>query len=202
MAWAATVELDDLLLLDEDYEFFKVSSEVAIITLNPRELLSLQFNTMWDGAGTDDIIIKILSGMQISTGNTLDGKTTDLDVELDTAADPIAADDDLNGRWLIMVTSGTARGEGRQIVASVAADDGVNLTHAMTDPDTGDPYALWRFGTIQSFTIDLANPAKDIDLAPPTLIMGPKTIAIMARMDGGSDTPDLACAYELDQVSV
>ena len=202
MAWGTATE-SAFLALTQNYEFIEDATPDAIVlTLNPRELVNLIFTCDHDGAGTDDIEIQILAGNQISTGNGLDGATSTSDVELDTAADGFSANGDMNGFYLVM-TSGGERGEGRLIIASVAADDGVNLSHALSGtPSATETYDLYRFDILQELTVDLADPAEGAPNNTGTIVTGYQYVAAIARMDGATNTPKLKMTYHQDGVSV
>jgi hypothetical protein len=203
MAWG-TFTQSDWLTVDANFEFLVETSDPLVIALNPRETVSLKFNI--DAAGTtDDLEIEVLQGHQISTGNTLDGATSTTDVELDTAADGFSTDDDMNGTYILFITSGSARGEGRLITDSVAADDGVNLSHAVTaGVAASDPYALYRFAPVR-FTLD---PQTTIDSdnqnnaeISVSAING-QYVAVVARATGATDAHRVRMSYQTDGVSI
>lgn len=199
----SSVTLSDLLTLDADYEFLEASGAAIAIQLNPGESVSMAFSA--DAAGTtDDIEIEVLCGHRISTGNGLDGATSASDIELDTVADPIANDDDLNGTFIVM-TSGDEAGEGRLIVDSVAADDGVNLEHALSGtPSATETYDLYRLNAYK-LGIPMVNAISDDAQHNAGAVvdwsMG-EWVLVRARSSGATDAHRLRMSYQKDGISV
>ncbi len=188
---------------DAAFEFFESAAGTAIVlTLNPRETVSILFNV--DAAGTtDDLEIEILQGHRISTGNALDGATGAADIELDTAADGFSTDDDLNGFYIIM-TSGDEAGEGRLIIDSVASDDGVVLSHDLSGtPSATETYDLYRFAPYR-FVMDpqttISSNNQNNDSITVNAING-EFVAIVARADGATDAHRVQLSYQVDGVS-
>ena len=195
----------DFLTVDADFEaFIEAGADPLLITLNPRETVSLTFHV--DASDTtDDLEIEILQGHQLSTGNTLDGVTSTTDVELDTAADGFSADDDMNGLYISFITSGTARGEVRLITDSVAADDGVVLSHAVNaSVAAADPYALFSFDAFR-FVMDPQTTITSDDQNNDAITVDARNgryVMISARADGASSTHRVRVSYQVDGVSV
>ncbi len=192
------------LTVDAAYEFFLEGSNALVLTLNPRETATFAFNVDAPGI-TDDLEIEVLQGHRISTGNGLDGSTSSSDLELDTAADGFATDDDMNGLFIVM-TSGDEQGEGRLIVDSVAADDGVNLFAALSAaPSATETYDLYRLSAVYNFKIDpqttitddLPNNARvTVDAADGQFVL------VRARADGVTDAHRVQMSYQVDGVSI
>lgn len=162
MAWGSLVQ-SSILTVDANYEFLTNSgdNDAFIIELAQGESGTLVLHVDVAGTPTDDLEVQVVGGPRISTGNALDGATAGDDLELDTAADGFSTDDDMNGLHIIM-TSGDEQGEGRLIIDSVAADDGVNLSHALSGtPSAAETYDLYAFGKIYEFTLPLATAAED-----------------------------------------
>lgn len=202
MAFSTPVE-SDFLTVDGDYEFFVASGQAVAIQLNPRETATLAFN--FDAAGTtDDLEIEVLQGHRISTGNGLDGATGADDLELDSAADGFSTDDDMNGLFIVM-TSGGEAGEGKLIIDSVAADDGVNLENALSSaPSATETYDLYRLGAVYNFTLDSATQDDDnqhnarvtVDAADGEWVL------VRARASGTTDAHRVQMSYQTDGVSI
>ncbi len=202
MAWGTRTD-SDILTVDAAFEAFVEASDPLLITLNPRETVSITFHV--DAAGTtDDLEIEILQGHQLSTGNTLDGTTSTTDVELDTAADGFSTDDDMNGLYIAFITSGAARGQVRLITDSVASDDGVVLSHAITAASAADPYALYKLSPFR-FVMDpqttITSDAQNNDSITVDARNG-RYILVSARADGGTDAHRVRVSYQVDGVSV
>lgn len=202
MAWGTFTE-STFLTVDANFEFITDGTNAIVLALNPREIVTFTFNV--DAAGTtDDLEIEILQGHRISDGNGLDGTTSTTDYELNTAADSFAVDDDMNGLYLIM-TSGDEQGEGRLIVDSVAADDGVNLSHAFSaQSSAAETYALYRFAPYR-FVIDpqttITSDAQNNDGITAHAGHG-QYVAIVARATGATDAHRVQVGYQVDGVSV
>ena len=203
MAWGTRTD-SDILTVDADFEAFVEASDPLLITLNPREIVSITFHV--DASDTtDDLEIEILQGHQLSTGNTLDGLTTTSDFELDTAADGFSTDDDMNGLYIAFITSGSSRGVVRLIIDSVASDDGVVPTHAViTTTAAGDPYALYKMSAFR-FIMDpqttTSSDAQNNDSITADARNG-RYILIVARADGATSTHRVRVSYQVDGVSV
>ena len=201
MAWGSFTE-SVFLTVDAAFEFITDGTDAIVLALNPRETVTFRFNV--DAAGTtDDLEIEVLQGHRINNGFDLDGVTSTSDVELMTASDPIAVDDDLNGTYIIF-TSGNAQGEGRLIIDSVASDDGVNLSHAGTLATAADTYARYRFNPFR-FTMDpqttLSSDAQNNDGITVNAANG-QYVAVVARATGGTDAHRVQMSYQVDGVSV
>lgn len=192
-----------ILTVDAAFEFLTNGTDVIVIKLHPRETVTFFFNV--DAAGTtDDLEIEVLQGHLLSSGNGLDGATGADDLELNTAADGFSTDDDLNGQYIIM-TSGDEQGEGRLIIDSVAADDGVNLSHALSGtPDAAETYALYHFSALR-FVMDpqttISSDAQNNDGMTVHASNG-RYVAIVARADGGTDAHRLQMSYQVDGVRI
>ena len=203
MAWGTRTD-SDILTVDADFEAFVEASDPLLITLNPREIVSITFHV--DASDTtDDLEIEILQGHQLSTGNTLDGLTTTSDFELDTAADGFSTDDDMNGLYIAFITSGSSRGVVRLIIDSVASDDGVVPTHAViTTTAAGDPYALYKMSAFR-FIMDpqttTSSDAQNNDSITVDARNG-QYVLIVARADGATSTHRVRVSYQVDGVSV
>lgn len=201
MAWGTFTE-SDFLTLDNNFEAFISASDPLIIALNPREKVDFVFTVDVAGTPTDDVEIQILGGHQISTGNTLDGVTGVSDVELDTAADGFSTDDDMNGVYIAMITSGSARGDLRLITDSVAADDGIVPSHAFTSGiAASDPYALYRLSILQSFLVGAATASETEPNTAGTSVLGWPYVAILCRADGATDAHRVRVSCRQDGVS-
>ncbi len=203
MAWGTRTD-SDFLTVDANFEAFVEASDPLLITLNPRETVSITIHV--DAAGvTDDLEIEILQGHQLSTGNTLDGLTTTSDFELDTAADGFSTDDDMNGLYIAFITSGSSRGLVRLIIDSVAADDGVVPTHAViTTTAAGDPYALYKMAAFR-FTMDPQTTTDSDNQNNDSITVDARNgqyVLISARADGATDAHRVRVSYQVDGVSV
>ena len=204
MAWDGVVISEDL-AADGNFEAFTVAGAALFITLNPREMLSGIINVDWDGAGTDDLEIQILAGHKISSGNTPDAVNTASTIELDTAAgapDAQTSDDDLTGRYFVM-TAGGEKAEVRLIISSQASDDEVTLDHALSgSPLTSETYDIYSLAVIDTFLIDLADPAEDVNMSEAFSIVGYPVVLVMARVTGTpTDSPTCRLTYDKDGVS-
>lgn len=205
MAWGTLLQ-SAFLTVDANYEFLEDGTDAIVLALNPREGGSVVFH--YDAAGTtDDLEIQVLQGHRISTGNGLDGATAADDLELDTAADGFTTDDDMNGTYIIM-TSGGEQGEGRQISDSVAADDGVNLTHALSGvPSAAETYDLYKFGYAVEMTLSPAalTSSDDDPLHSKPISFDARNgqyIAFRARASGATDAHRVRASYQVDGVAV
>lgn len=201
MAWGTFTE-SAILTVDDSFEFITDGTDAIVLALNPRETATFLFNVDAPGT-TDDLEIEILQGHRINNGFDLDGVTSTSDVELMTASDPIAADGDLDGTYIIF-TSGNAQGEGRLIVASVASDDGVNLSHAGTLAAAADTYARYRFSAFR-FTMDPQSTVDSDNQNNDGITVhaaNGQYVAVVARATGATNAHRVQMSYQVDGVSV
>lgn len=202
IAWGTWTQAE-VLTVDANYEFLKDSAGTDAIVLAPGAFDYIDFFFRVDVAGTptDDVEIQIVGGHRVSTGNGLDGATGAADLELDTAADGFSVDDDMNGRHIIM-TSGGEQGEGRLITDSVAADDGVNLSHALSGtPSATETYDLYDFAVAMALTIATATAAEDEPNTADAMIRGKPYVAVKVRADGATDSHRVFMSYRLGTVT-
>lgn len=202
MAWGTFAE-STFLTVGANFEFITDGTDAIVLALNPGETVTFYFNV--DAAGTtDDLEIEILQGHRISTGNTLDGVTSTTDIELDTVADGFATDDDMNGLYIVL-TSGARQGEGRLIVDSVAADDGVNLSHALSGAAAGgDSYDLYRLSPYR-FTVDPQTTVDSDNQNNSGITADARNgqyVAVVARATGATDAHRVQMSYQKDGVSL
>ncbi len=207
MAFGIVLE-SAFLTLTGDFEAFKLAADTTavVITLNPGEKATIQFN-IDSGGTTDDIDLAIWQGHLLDTGNALDGAASSTDVQLDTGADPIATDDDLNGTYIHFTSSGAAEeGEVRLITDSVATADRALLSHALSGTpsatETYDRYAFDHF----AFTIDATTAiGNDNPMSRGITVYSAngEKVVIVARTQGTpTDTHRMKISYQVDGVSV
>lgn len=186
-----------ILTVDDDFEFFTDGADAIVIQLTPGETGKLNF--IVDAPGTtDDLEIEVVQGHRISNGNALDGATSASDLELDTAADGFATDDDMNGRFIVM-TSGDEQGEGKLIIDSVAADDGVVLENALSGtPSATETYALYQADGF-TFSMDpqttITDDAQNNDGITIDYRSG-EFVLVRARATGGTDAHRVTMTHQ------
>ena len=194
------------LTLGNDYEALKLTGgALAMITLDPRETGVIIIHADAVGTPSDDIDIVVLQGIQLKTGDTLDAGAVG-SADLDTVADAIAADDDLNGTYLA-ITSGNEEGTLRLITDSANANDRVTPSHNWgTGPTAGDSYERYALGYTHEVKLDLGGSATpDSDdphhIALPVDAVDGRYVFIMARRDGTTDAHRVRAAYQTDGVN-
>ena len=125
-------------------------------------------------------------------------------MELNTASDSFATDDDMNGTFIVM-TSGDEQGEGKLITDSVAADDGVVLENGLSAaPSASETYALYRLGAVYNITLDSATPTDDIPHNARVTVdaVDGEWVLVRARRDGTTDAHRARVSYQRDGVSI
>ncbi len=195
------------LTLTGNYEAFKLAADTTavVITLKSRETATIMAN-IDSGGTTDDIDFAIWQGHILDTGNALDGAAGAADVQLDTAADPIATDDDLNGTYIHFTESGAAEeGEVRLITDSVATADRALLSHDLSGTpsaaETYDRYAFDHFPVVLDATTAIGN---DNPMSKGFTIHGAdgEKVVIVARTRGTpTDTHRMKISYQVDGVA-
>lgn len=201
-AWSPANDATEsiFLICDAAFEWFESAAGTAIVLeLNEHETVTFLFNV--DAAGTtDNLEIEILQGHRISSGNGLDGATAANDLEIDTVAEGFSTDDDLNGTYILM-TSGGESGEGRLIIDSVAADDGVVLSHNLSGtPSATETYDRFRFSPFR-FTMDpqttITSDAQNNDGITVDARNG-RYVAVAARATAGNDAHRIQMSFQRD----
>ena len=203
IAWGTWTEAEPL-TVDANYEFMEESGGGTAIVPTPGafDFISFFFRVDHAGTPTDDVEIQIVGGHQVSTGNGLDSVTDASNLELDSAAETwFTADDDANGRHIIM-TSGGEAGEGRLITDSAVADHGVVLDHALSGaPSTAETYDLYDFAVAMALSIAIATPAEDEPNTASLQIRGFPYVAVKVRASGATDAHRVFMSYRLGTVT-
>ncbi len=102
------------------------------------------------------------------------------------------------------MTSGGEQGEGRLITDSVAADDGVNLSHALSGtPSAAETYDRYRFSPFR-ITMDpqttLTSDAQN-NAGITVHAANGQYVAVVARSTGATDAHRIIMSYQVDGVS-
>lgn len=206
MAWSSVLQ-SAVLTLDANYEFLKIAADTdaLVLTMTPGLSGVLTLRTDVVGTPTDKVEIQVVAGPRISSGNTYDSVTDASNLELDSAAETwFTADNDANGLHLIQLDGGE-QGEGRLIIDSASADDGVVLSHALSGaPSAGEQYALYAFGIVHELAIDAATAAEDEPNTAhiPVNWQDGQYIAVKVRSSGATDAHRVRATYETDGGSI
>lgn len=200
MAWATLVE-SELLTCDANFEAFIQGVNAIVISLNPRELLSMTFSIASEIGEADDLEIQILGGHQITDGNGLDAVTSDTVIDLNTTSDT-EANDYYMGMYFNM-TSGGETGDVREIADYTNSNDRVTLVRALTgQPTASETYAIYHMHTISQFIITAETTlTEDLPQNSGVTVIGYPFIIARARSTGGTDAHIALMSYRLDGVS-
>lgn len=109
----------------------------------------------------------------------------------------------MNGRFIVM-TSGGERGEGKLIIDSVAADDGVNLENGLSaTPSATETYDLYQ-ATAYRITMDpqttITDDAQNNRGITVNAVNG-EFVLVRARATGTTDAHRVTMTYQEDGVS-
>lgn len=194
-----TVTKASPLTLDGNFEFITDGTDAIAIQLAFGETVSFNFNV--DAAGTtDNVEIEIIQGHRVATGLGLDGAASGTSLDLNTASDAIANDDDLNSTFLVM-TSGGERGEGRTITNSVATGDTVTLDHALSGtPSASETYDRYVANPVK-LTIDMSAAVAENNMHSKRFVTSWSSgewVLVRVRASGATDAHRINMTYQKD----
>ncbi len=201
MAWGSPVTSAKL-TVTADWEAFQLTGGgEALITLNPRELVTIHINL--DAVGTtDNFDWRILGGTKIGAQGNWDAVTDASNLDLETAAHPMTTNDEFAGLYVVPANGGED-GEWRLILASTSADDGITVDHPLSGtPSAAELYDLYRMGILaQGVIIPLTTPT----LANPQhmiiTIMGYEYVVVLGKRTGSTDAHNAYMTSQKDGVS-
>lgn len=201
MAWVSPVTSASL-TVDADWEAFQLTGGgEALISLNPRELVTIHINLNAVGT-TDDFDWRILGGTKEGAQGDWDNVTDASNLDLETAVHPMTTDDEFAGLYVVPANGGED-GEWRLITASTQVDDGITVDHAFTGtPTAGELYDIYRMGILQEgIIVPLTTPTVANPQTMITTILGYEFVVVLGKRTGSTDAHIAYMTSQKDGVS-
>lgn len=189
-------------------QFADDGTDITVVTLNPRELLSGTF--IVDFTGTTDDVDCIVYGGQLITSGTADAGSATTTLDLNTAGGTPLATSALNDDDLIsmvcVITGGAAEGDIRMITDfDGTTNDRITVANNWsTTTDNTSVYSIYSISPIIGpITISVDQDPSLGDMNSVTFqVVGHKYVLFAAYQPGGTtDTHNFQVAYEIDGVS-
>ncbi len=203
MAWATFVS-SELLTCDANFEAFHDGTDAIIISLNPRELLDLNFTIASEIGEADDLEIQILGGNRVVSGSAILASSTDTLIGL--AAGDTEADDYYMGMYLAMTQGGETK-DIREIAdydkTGGTVEDQCTLVRALSGtPSTAEQCSIFHMRPISQFIITAETTlTEDLPQNSGITVMGFPFIIARARATTGVDAHIALMTYTKDGVS-
>lgn len=204
MAWATFVS-SELLTCDANFEAFHDGTDAIVITLNPRELLDMNFTIASEVGEADDLEIQILGGARVVSGSAILVSSTDTLIGL--AAGDTEADDYYMGMYLNMTQGGETK-DLREIAdydkTGGTVEDQCTLVRALSGtPSTAEQCSIYHMRAISQFIITAETAlTEDLPQNSGVTVMGYPFIIARARATAGNDAHIALMTYTKDNVSV
>ncbi len=203
MAWSTPIS-SALLTTDANFEAFHDSSDAIVITLNPRELLDLNFTIASQVGEADDLEIQVLGGNRVVDGSAVVANTTDTLIGIAVADTEL--DDYYMGMYLGMTTGGETK-DIREISdydkTGGTTEDQCTLVRALTGtPTVAETCSIYHMRAIAQFLITAETTlTEDLPQNSGVTVMGFPYIIVRARATAGVDAHIALMTYTKDQVS-
>lgn len=203
MAWATFVS-SELLTTDANFESFHDGTDAIIISLNPRELLDLNFTIASEIGEADDLEIQILGGNRVVSGSAILASSTDTLIGLATG--DTEADDYYMGMYLAMTQGGETK-DIREIAdydkTGGTVEDQCTLVRALSGtPSTAEQCSIFHMRAISQFIITAETAlTEDLPQNSGVTVMGFPFIIARARATAGNDAHIALMTYTKDGVS-
>ena len=203
MAWASGVS-SELLTCDANFEAFHDGSKAIVLTLNPRELLDLNFTIASEVGEVDELEIQVLGGNRVVAGSAPLASSTDTLIGL--ASGDTEADDYYMGMYLNMQQGGELK-DVREISDYLktggTVEDQCTLVRALTGtPSTAEQCDVFHMRPIAQFLIIAETTlTEDLPQNSGISVMGFPYVIARARSTGGTDAHIALMTYTKDGVS-
>lgn len=201
MAWASPVTSASL-TVDADWEAFQLTGGgEALISLNPRELVTIHINL--DAVGTtDNFDWRILGGTKVGAQGDWDAVTDASNLDLETTVHNMTTDDEFAGLYVVPANGGED-GEWRLITASTETDDGITVDHAFTGiPTAAELYDIYRMGILQEgIIVPLTTPTVANPQHMTTTVLGYEFVVVLGKRTGSTDAHLAYMTSQKDGVS-
>lgn len=204
MAWAAFVS-SELLTCDANFEAFHDGTDAIVISLNPRELLDMNFTIASEVGEADDLEIQILGGARVVSASAILASSTDTLIGL--AAGDTEADDYYMGMYLNMTQGGETK-DLREIAdydkTGGTVEDQCTLVRALSGtPSTAEQCSIYHMRAISQFIITAETVlTEDLPQNSGVTVMGFPFIIARARSTGGTNAHIALMTYTKDNVNV
>lgn len=198
MAWGSVV-LSALLTCDGNFEAFDDGSAAIVISLNPRELVSLNFSISSLIGEADDLEVQVLGGHRLFNDSVLGTITSDTIIDLADSK----ADDFYVAKYFLMTTGGEIK-DVREIVDYVNSTDAATLIRALSGtPTATETYDIFDLDVLATFIITAeTTPTEDTTQSRGVRITGVPFVIARARATGDTDAHIALMTYQKDQVSI
>ncbi len=205
MAWSAFTS-SALLTCDANFEAFHDGTDAIVLTLNPRELLDLNFTIASEVGEMDDLEIQVLGGNRVVSASAVVTNTTDTLIGIAVADTEL--DDYYMGMYLLMDAG--EGGESKDIreisdydKSGGTAEDQCTLVRALTGtPSVGETISIYHMRPISQFTITAETAlTEDLPQNSGVTVMGFPFIIVRARATAGNDAHIALMTYTKDGVS-
>ncbi len=199
MAWASSVT-STALTCDANFEAFDDGTNAIVISLNPRELLDMNFSIASQVGELDDLEIQILGGQRI-INNGITGTITSTTV-IDLAAGDNEANDFYMGMYFLMTSGGEVK-DVREISDYVSSTDAATLVRALTGtPTITETYDIFHMRAISQFIITAETAlTEDLPQNAGVTVLGYPFVIARARATGGTNAHEALMTYTKDGVS-
>ena len=203
MAWS-TFTSSALLTCDANFEAFDDGTDAHIITLNPRELLDLNFTIASEVGETDDLEIQVLGGNRVVSASAILVSSTDTLIGL--ASGQSETDDYYMGMYLVMTQGGETK-DVREIAdydeTGGTVEQQCTLVRALSGtPSTAEQCSVFHMRPIAQFIITAETVlTEDLPQNGGLTVIGYPYIIARARSTGATDAHIALMTFTKDGVS-
>ncbi len=201
MAWATFVS-SELLTCDANFEAFHDGTDALVLTLNPRELMTMMFSIASEVGETDDLEIQILGGTRVVSGSVTQTITSTTVLEMADADDEAA--DYYMGMYFRMTTGGEVA-DVREIsdMTTSGGTPTVTLVRALSGtPTAGETCDVFHMAKISQFIITAETTlTEDLPQNATVTVQGYQYIIARARATSNNDAHIALMTYQKDGVN-
>jgi len=202
MAWGTSTS-SELLTCDANFEAFHDGTTAIVLSLNPRELVDLNFTIASEVGEVDDLEIQILGGSRVVNNSVTQTITSTTVLEMADADDEAA--DYYMGMYFLMTTGGEIM-DVREIsdMTTSAGTPTVTLVRALSGtPTATETCDVFHMKPISQFIIPAETTlTEDLPQNGGVTVMGYPFVIARARSTGGTDAHIALMTYTKDGVSV
>ena len=201
MAWS-TFTSSELLTCDANFEAFHDGTTAIVLSLNPRELLDLNFTIASEVGEVDDLEIQILGGNRVVNDSVSQTITSTTVFEIADADDEAA--DYYIGMYALFTSGGEIK-DVREIsdMTTSAGTPTLTVVRALSGtPTATETVDIFHMRPISQFTITAETVlTEDLPQNSGIPVMGFPFIIVRARSTGGTDAHIALMTYTKDGVS-
>lgn len=201
MVWASAIS-SELLTCDANFEAFHDGTDAIVISLNPRELLDLNFTIASEIGEADNLEIQILGGNRVVNNSVSQTITSTTVFEIADANNEVA--DYYMGMYARFTTGGELK-DVREIsdMTTSAGTPTLTVVRALSGtPSAGETVDIFHMRPISQFIITAETVlTEDLPQNSGVTVMGYPFIIARARSTGGTDAHIALMTYTKDGVS-